>query len=64
MLHIAVLKTEGDILMDLLQFDRAIKCNKKIKDYCDDIKDNFNSEPIKMKMYEQIAICYFTAQKY
>ena len=52
MLYFAILKTEGDILVDLSQFDRAIKCNKTMKDYCEKIKDHYDSDSLKMKMYE------------
>jgi hypothetical protein len=31
----AVLKVEGDILIDLNKIDEAIKCFKTLKDYCD-----------------------------
>jgi hypothetical protein len=44
-----VLKTEGDILVDLTQYDLAIKCYKTIKDYCDEWQ---GMDYIKMKTYE------------
>ena len=34
-LFYAVLKIEGDILIDLNKIDLAIKCFKTLKDYCD-----------------------------
>jgi hypothetical protein len=30
-----LLKAEGDVLMSINSFDRAIKCYKTMKDYCD-----------------------------
>ena len=49
MLFYSVLKTEGDIFVELGQFDFAIKCYKTIKDYCDDWT---GMEYVKMKTYE------------
>jgi len=54
-LFYAVLKVEGDILLDLNEHDLAIKCFKTLKDYCDVWGD---MEKLKMKTYEQIAVCY------
>jgi hypothetical protein len=51
----AVLKVEGDILIDLNRIDEAIKCFKTIKNYCD-VWGGMNK--LKMKMYDQIAVCY------
>ena len=31
----SVLKTQGDILVELCRFDLAIKAYKTLKDYCD-----------------------------
>ena len=50
-----VLKTEGDIFVELNQFDLAIKAYKTLKDYC----DNWGGMiPLKMKIYEQISVCF------
>ena len=48
-LFYAVLKVEGDILIDLNLIDLAIKCFKTLKDYCDMWG---NMEKLKMKTYE------------
>ena len=45
----AVLKVEGDILIDLNRIDEAIKCFKTLKDYCDIWED---MDKLKMKTYE------------
>ena len=45
----AVLKVEGDILIDLNRIDEAIKCFKTIKNYCD-VWGGMNK--LKMKMYD------------
>ena len=48
-LFYALLKIEGDILIDLNKIDLAIKCFKTLKDYC----DNWGGlERQKMKTYE------------
>jgi hypothetical protein len=44
-----VLKTEGDILFELAEYDLAIKCFKSLKDYC---RIWGNMEYLKMKTYE------------
>ena len=48
-LFYAMLKVEGDILLDLNEHDLAIKCFKTLKDYCDVWGD---MEKLKMKTYE------------
>lgn len=45
----SILKTEGDILIDLDKIDLAIKCLKTIKDCCDDWE---TMDMQKMKCYE------------
>jgi hypothetical protein len=50
-----VLKTEGDILVELNQFDLAIKAYKTLKDYCENWGGMVS---LKMKIYEQISVCF------
>jgi hypothetical protein len=45
----SVLKTEGDILMDLQEIDLAIKCYKTVKDQCSYWG---NMDDLKLKCYE------------
>jgi hypothetical protein len=47
-LFYAVLKTEGDIFVELNQYDIAIKCYKTLKDAC----ENWGFLKLKMKTYE------------
>ena len=60
-LFYALLKVEGDILIDLNKIDLAIKCFKTLKDYCDTWG---GMDRLKMKTYEQIAVCYRSVEKY
>ena len=60
-LFYAVLKTEGDILVELSQFDYAVKCYKTLKDFCEMWGDMVS---LKMKTYEQIAACYRSCRCY
>ena len=48
-LFYAVLKVEGDILIDLNKIDLAIKCFKTLKDYCHIWG---GMDRLKMKTYE------------
>ena len=48
-LFYAILKVEGDILIDLDRIDLAIKCFKTLKDQCDIWED---MDKLKMKTYE------------
>jgi len=57
----SVLKTQGDILVEIRQFDLAIKAYKTLKDYCDAWG---NMTSLKMKIYEQISVCYQMCDKY
>ena len=56
----AVIKTEGDILFSLRYFNWAIKAYKTLKDYC----KMWGKVKLKMKTYEQIAVCYRTCHMY
>ena len=57
----AILKVEGDILIDLNKMDLAIKCYKTLKDCC----DNWGGlDKQKMLTYEQIAVCYRSQDKH
>lgn len=59
-LFYAVLKVEGDILIDLDKIDLAIKTFKCLKDQCDKWQ---GMDRLKMKTYEQIAVCYRMNEK-
>ena len=58
MVFYCVLKTEGDIFVELSQFDFAIKCYKTLKDLCVAWGRNGDMLPFKMKTYAQIGYCY------
>jgi len=62
MLFYAILKTEGDILLILGQIDRSIKCFRTLKEQCGLWGPKFDK--LRMKSYEQIAICYHTQKMY
>ena len=53
-----ILKTQGDILMELGRFNRAIKAYKTLKDFLHDWGQPF--QYLKMKTFEQIAVAYRT----
>ena len=55
----SLLKTEGDILFEMSEYDLAIRCYKTLKDYC---RSWGSMEYLKMKTYEQIATVYATAK--
>ena len=57
----SILKTEGDLLFEMSEYDLAIRCYKTLKDYC---RSWGSMEYLKMKTYEQIAIIYGTVKKY
>jgi hypothetical protein len=45
----SLLKTEGDILFEMSEYDLAIRCYKTLKDYC---RSWGSMEYLKMKTYE------------
>ena len=55
MVFYAVLKTEGDLFVELQEYDYAIKVFKTLKDFI-----NFwgHMDQLKIPVYEQIALCY------
>ena len=57
----SVLKTEGEIFMQLQQYDYAIKCFKTMKDYC---LQWGHMEHLRMRMYEHISLCYYKCSKF
>jgi len=63
MVFYAVIKTEGDIFVDLQQYDLAIKCYKTLKDLCVAWGRNEDMLAMKMKTYEQIGMCYSESGK-
>lgn len=62
MIIYCVMKTQGDIFVDMIMFDRAIKVYKTLKDFCHDQGPDFLR--MKMKAFEQIAVCYRACNMY
>ena len=54
-LFYAVLKTEGELLIEIDQWDMAIKCFKTLKDF---LKAWGNKDHLIMRTLEQIGFCY------
>jgi hypothetical protein len=55
-----ILKAQGDILVQFDEFDLAIKAYKRVKDVCERRIYSPNMKRLKMRLYEQIAVCYKT----
>jgi tetratricopeptide (TPR) repeat protein len=61
-LFYGVLKTKADILLELQEYDLAIRAYKKLKDFCG--LENESLHHLRMKAHEQISVCYGAAGYY